>query len=108
MNYINYYQRNNAAYISFIFITKHVNNYYFVTIFQGTRIQVVLFSDAVDIFDNKFVKENTYFISNDLVKQVNTNLSNVHDKLELVLSTYTRVEEAQISIDIPNSIYNFL
>lgn len=68
----------------------------------------MLFSDAVDIFDNKFVKENTYFISNELVKQVNTNLSNVHDKLELVLSTYTRVEEAQISIDIPNSIYNFL
>lgn len=60
----------------------------------------MLFSDAVDIFDNKFVKENTYFISNELVKQVNTNLSNEHDKLELVLSTYTRVEEAQISIDI--------
>lgn len=108
MNYINYYQRNNAPYISFIFITKHVNNYFFVTIFQGTRIQVVLFSDAVDIFDNKFVKENAYFISNELVKQVNTDFSNVHDKFELVLSTYTRVEEAQISIDIPNATYNFL
>lgn len=42
------------------------------------------------------------------MKQVNTNFSNVHDKLDLVLSTYTRVEEAQISIDIPNAIYNFL
>lgn len=102
MNYINYYQRNNAPYITFIFITKHVYDYFSVTIFQGTKIQVVLFSYVVDIFDNKLDKENTYFISNELVKQVNTNFSNVHDKLELVLSAYTRVEEAQISI------YNFL
>lgn len=107
MNYINYYQRNNAPYISFIFITKHVNNYFSVTILQGTKIQIVLFSDQL-IYLQQFVKENTYFISNELVKPVNTNFSNVHDKLDLVLSTYTWVEEAQISIDIPNAIYNFL
>lgn len=47
MNYINYYQRNNAPYISFIFITKHVNNYFSVTILQGTKIQIVLFGDQL-------------------------------------------------------------
>ena len=35
-------------------------------------------------------------------------LKNVHDKLELMLSTHSRVEEAQVNIDISKATYNFL
>ena len=34
-------------------------------------------------------------------------LKNVHDKLELMLSTHSRDEEAQIDIDILKATYNF-
>lgn len=52
------------------------------------------------MFENEFIKGKTYFISNELVKQVNNNFVNMHDTLEMILFVHTRVEEATINIDI--------
>ena len=52
-------------------------------------MQVVLFNDVVDMFENDFIKGKTCFISNGITKQVN-NFLNVHDSLELMLFVHSR------------------
>ena len=71
-------------------------------------MQVVLFNDMVNMFENDFIKGKTYFISNGLVKQVNNNFPNVHDSLELMLYVHIRVYEAPNNIDISYCLYNFI
>ena len=71
-------------------------------------MQVVLFNDVNDMFENDFIKGKTYFISNGLAKQVNNNFLNVHDTLELMLFVHSRVEEATTNIDMSHSLYNFI
>ena len=60
------------------------------------------------MLENEFIKEKTYFISNQLVKQINVNFPSVYDTLELMLSIHSRVEEDIISIDPSNAMYNFI
>ena len=62
----------------------------------------------VDVFQNDFIKGKTYFISNELTKQVNNNFLNVHNSLELMLSVHSRVEEAPIDIDVSYGLYIFI
>ena len=71
-------------------------------------MQIVLFNDVVDMFENDFIKGKTYFISNGLAKQVNNNFLNVHDSLDLMLSIHSRVEEAPTDIDVSYGLYNFI
>ena len=71
-------------------------------------MQTILFNDAIDMFNKGFIKEKIYFISNELVKQVNANFLTILDTLKLMLSINSLVKKATISIDLSNAMYNFI
>ena len=59
------------------------------------------------MFENEFIKGKTYFISNELAKQVNDNFLNAHDTIELMLFVHSQVEEATTNFDMSH-VYVFI
>lgn len=75
---------------------------------QGTTIQVVIFNDAVEKFKELFMKDQTYFIENSVVKGVNERFLNVHKEIELSLNVHTKVNHAKTEVTLKNLKYDFI
>ncbi|KAF7116435.1 hypothetical protein RHSIM_Rhsim02G0103200 [Rhododendron simsii] len=74
---------------------------------QGTRIQAVLFNDVINQFEQTFLKENSYIISDGLVKPVNAQYANVHKEVEVMLTNNKRLENAKVEITLNSIRYEF-
>lgn len=61
-----------------------------------------MFNDVIDKIGNILEKNKTYFIQNGNVKSVNTKYPNVHQEIEISLSSLSEVEisEECIGLDI--------
>ncbi len=60
------------------------------------------------MFEEGFHKDETYFVENGKVRQVNKAYANANDSIELMLGNSTRIERATISIDLNKLIYQFI
>lgn len=67
-----------------------------------------MFNEAIDVLDQWFLRERTYFISNGLVKPVNPKYASAHKEIEIALSIHTQVEEAKMSIKLDRFKYDFI
>lgn len=67
-----------------------------------------MFNEAIDVLDQWFLRERTYFISNGLVKPVNPKYASAHKEIEIGLSIHTQVEEAKMSIKLDRFKYDFI
>ncbi|KAA8529463.1 hypothetical protein F0562_033738 [Nyssa sinensis] len=66
---------------------------------MGTKIQAVMFNEAIRKFEGIFQHSKAYLISNGTVKKPNEKFSNVHPSLELVLQQHTNVQETTSTFD---------
>ncbi|KAA8517069.1 hypothetical protein F0562_017362 [Nyssa sinensis] len=66
---------------------------------MGTKIQAVMFNEAVRKFEGIFQHSKAYLISNGTVKKPNEKFTNVHPSLELVLQPHTDVRETTSTFD---------
>ncbi|KAA8517955.1 hypothetical protein F0562_015429 [Nyssa sinensis] len=66
---------------------------------MGTKIQAVMFNEAIRKFEGIFQHSKAYLISNGTVKKPNEKFANVHPSLELVLQQHTNVRETTSTFD---------
>ncbi|KAA8518195.1 hypothetical protein F0562_015669 [Nyssa sinensis] len=66
---------------------------------MGTKIQAVMFNEAIRKFEGIFQHSKAYLISNGTVKKPNEKFANVHPSLELVLQQHTNVQETTSTFD---------
>ncbi|KAK1286283.1 hypothetical protein QJS10_CPB20g00749 [Acorus calamus] len=74
---------------------------------EGTKIQAVIFNEAISKFKAMLLKDRTYHISNGLVKPVLPQYASVHN-MELSLTTHTRIVESTDGLTLTDSIYDFV
>ncbi|KAA8549662.1 hypothetical protein F0562_001320 [Nyssa sinensis] len=66
---------------------------------MGTKIQAVMFNEAIRKFEGIFQHSKAYLISNGTVKKPNEKFANVHPSIELVLQQHTNVQETTSTFD---------
>ncbi|XP_050233166.1 replication protein A 70 kDa DNA-binding subunit B-like [Mercurialis annua] len=74
---------------------------------KGTKIQAILFNEAVEKFKDCLERGKTYTITNGVVKAINSHYPNVNERIELSLTLYTTVIECAIIIPRDVLIFNF-
>ncbi|KAK2971551.1 hypothetical protein RJ640_017920 [Escallonia rubra] len=75
---------------------------------KGTRVQAVMFNDAISKFQPMLKKGTTYLISDGTVKPTNQNFTNVNKEIELSLPMIANIIEAPEEIRMDNISKNFL
>ncbi|KAK2973022.1 hypothetical protein RJ640_012608 [Escallonia rubra] len=75
---------------------------------EGTRVEVVMFNDAISKFEPMLKKGTTYFISDGTVRPANQNFTNVNKQIELSLPVTANIIEAPEEIAMDNILKDFL
>ena len=61
----------------------------------------------IEKFDEMFLYNKTYLVSNGTIKEPNKNFPSIHPDIELSLQFYTNVKEAEVNIETKAIVFEF-
>ena len=74
---------------------------------QGTQISAIIFNEVITKFKCTLAKEESYIISNAVVKSINKNYFNVNNAIELTITSHTNIKEVESLLSLEKMLLKY-